>query len=265
MVESLKQLNDICQKPRYREVGNWMVRHILRDAALPVTWLLLHTNITANQVTLASLVIGLLGIALISVPSQASFFTGVLLFQFWYLLDHVDGQIARYRKTASLTGRFFDYLMHHLIHTVCPFSLGLYAYFVSDFFVYVIFGFIASVSITAFNMIHDIKYKTFFERLDTERSVQMNEAKTAGSEGRQNTFKKIFSRIHKSAEIHVLMNILTAAVLLQWLIPMVDFRFLVFYYYCFSMPFLAVVKINYIIRNKKIDQEFESNFTRVAS
>src|SRR5437762_1650191 len=105
MVESLKELNRICQKPRYREVGNWMVRYVLRDLALPFTWLLLHTPVTANQVTLASLVVGLFGISLFAATSNASFLTGTLLLQLWYLLDHVDGQIARYRKTACLSGR----------------------------------------------------------------------------------------------------------------------------------------------------------------
>ena len=104
-MESLKELNVICQKPDYKTKGNWYVRTILRDAALPVTWLLLHTKITADQVTLASLAVALLGMIALALPGTGWFVAGVLLLQLWYYLDHVDGQIARYRKTVSLTGR----------------------------------------------------------------------------------------------------------------------------------------------------------------
>ena len=106
-----------------------MVRNILRDAALPITWLCLHTQITANQVTLISLVIALIGVSSFALSSNASFLIGSVLLQVWYLLDHVDGQIARYRNTSCLSGRFFDYVTHHLIHGAIPFSFGLHAFY----------------------------------------------------------------------------------------------------------------------------------------
>jgi len=172
-MESLKELNSICQKPRYKEVGNWMVRHILRDAALPITWLLLHTPITANQVTTLSLVIGLLGMVCVSAPATSSFLLGVVLIQVWYLLDHVDGQIARYRKTASLTGRFFDFMTHHVIHGVIYFSLGFYVYLLGGSVWFIIWGFFASICMMAFNLVHDTKYKTFFEELAKLQSIEI--------------------------------------------------------------------------------------------
>src|SRR3989338_3961306 len=107
MVESLKELNNICQKPRYKEVGNWMVRNILRDAALPITWALLHTPVTANQVTLASLGIGLFGILLMAFVGKGWFLLGALLLQAWYLLDHVDGRNTPHPPTTPLPRRFF--------------------------------------------------------------------------------------------------------------------------------------------------------------
>src|SRR3989338_5676458 len=145
MVESLKKLSEICQKPRYKKVGNWMVRHILRDAALPVTWLLLHTPITANQVTFFSLVIGIVGIGLFSALAPSLFLAGTILLQLWYFLDHVDGQIARYHKTVSITGRFFDFLTHHIIHGVIFFSLGICMYQITRNFYLVIWGFVLSL------------------------------------------------------------------------------------------------------------------------
>ncbi len=261
MVESLKELNQICQKPRYKEVGNWMVRHILRDAALPITRLLLHTRVTANQVTLVSIVIGLFGISLFAAESNGLFFLGAALLQLWYLLDHVDGQIARYHKTNSLTGRFFDYIMHHLIHGVIFFSLGFYVYQMTYEIVFVVWGFIASISIMMFNLVHDAKYKTFFERFASAKSFSVindsQPAEKVSSNSNTDLLKKGFSILHKLAEIHVVMNILSVCSIFQ-LFSDFDYRTTLFWIYGFITPVLAITKIAYIIKNKKIDSEFDA-------
>ena len=102
-VQSLKDLNNIVQKPDYKTKGNWMARNITRDMAVPLTWLFLHTRITANQITLLSLLVGLSASVAFVFFSKVNIFIGALLLQTWYLLDHVDGQVARYRKQQSLT------------------------------------------------------------------------------------------------------------------------------------------------------------------
>lgn len=262
MVESLKELNLICQKPRYREVGNWMVRRIVRDTALPITWLLLHTPVTANQVTLASLLIGLVGILFFSFPGKGMFLAGAILLQFWYLLDHVDGQVARYRGTASLTGRFFDYMTHHLIHGVIFFSLGLYVYRETHRFFFVLWGFFASISILMFNLIHDTKYKTFFDKLTNLKTIKVvsKEASHQGKLG-ANRLRKVFTILHKVCEIHVLMNILTCSALLEVLFKShLDSRSILFCFYAVVVPTLALTKITYVILSQQIDKDFDAHF-----
>ncbi len=260
MVESLKKLGEICQKPRYKEVGNWMVRHILRDAALPITWLLLHTNISANQVTLISLLAGLFGIALFSFKSQTCFLLGAILVQLWYFLDHVDGQIARYRKTASLSGRFFDFMTHHIIHGVIFFSLGIYCFNETSHFYYVVLGFIASLCILLFNMTSDTKYKTFFEQFNLATHVLVK-AKTRSDQKRKDSItKQIYSLLHKLVEIHVLMNILTVSAILQLFWSGYDLRLWLFWFYFSACLFLATTKITFLISRHMIDKEFNEHF-----
>lgn len=269
MVEPLKELNQLCQKPRYKEVGNWMVRHILRDAALPITWLLLHTSVTANQVTLVSLGIGLFGIFLMAFVSKGSFLLGAVLLQVWYLLDHVDGQIARYRGTACLTGRFFDFLTHHVIHGVLFFALGFYAFQATGSLLLVVWGFVVSVAMMMFNLFNDTKYKTYFEKLNNLETVRILK-KEAGEESKQeeppvrgqaDILKRAFSFCHKISEIHVLMNILTFAALFQvFAASSADFRLLLLGIYGLVVPVMACVKAVYLIVNRKIDEEFERTF-----
>lgn len=265
MVESLKELNKKCQKPDYRRSGNWMVRHILRDAALPITWLLLHFKVTANQVTFASLMVGLCGIAFFSFSSREWFFIGTIALQFWYLLDHVDGQIARYRKTASLTGRFFDFLTHHLIHTVIFFSLGVYMAQASGRFFYIVWGFILSMLILSFNLIHDSKSKAFIEKMLTCKTIRVNTESGFTDSAVEmplafNSGRNIFTWIHKLCEIHVLMNLFTLCATIQLFWHEFPGRELLFFGYSILIPVLAVGKITYVILNQKCDQEFNRHF-----
>ncbi|MDP3920175.1 MAG: CDP-alcohol phosphatidyltransferase family protein [Candidatus Omnitrophota bacterium] len=270
MVESLKELSRVCQKPRYKKDGNWMVRHFLRDWALPVTWLLLHTSVTANQVTTVSLIVGLSGLMLFAKTSPALFFLGALLVQLWYFLDHVDGQIARYRKTASLTGRFFDFVTHHIIHGVLFFSLGYYCFKMTDNSFFLFWGFSASLAMMVFNLLHDTKYKTFFERLVTFRQVSIAgskagekaECESADKSERFGALRKLFSWGHKAAEIHVVMNILTLVAFCE-LFPFfaeAKLRLYLFIVYGVTVPMLAVVKLTYWIKNQTIDKEFDALF-----
>lgn len=266
MVESLKELNQICQKPRYREVGNWMARHIIRDAALPLTWLLLHTQITANQVTALSLVTGLLGMVCLALSGSGFFLLGVFFLQFWYLLDHVDGQIARYRKTSCLSGRFFDFVTHHIIHGTLFFSLGYYNYRMLEAEVFVLWGFAVSLSLIIFNLMSDTKAKTFFEALRPGKTYLLKgeEEREAKPELAASPWRKVYSFLHKISEIHVLMNILTGCALVDFILkPQLDFRIWLFMLYgTFTLP-MALVKVSFIISRRKIDEEFQSRLREV--
>ena len=237
--------------------------------ALPVTWLLLHTPVTANQVTGFSLLVALAGILFFAFPSSAAFLTGAVLLQLWYLLDHVDGQIARYRKAASLTGRFFDYLMHHVTHSVIFFSLGFYVYRLTGSLFWLLWGFVTSVGMTTFNLIYDTKYKTFMERLSALRLFRVKGPEAAGPvphPQNQKTLRKIFSLLHKSIEIHVLMNTLTLSAILETFLEFpVDLRGVLVVFYGLVIPFVTIAKVGYFIMNRKIDEEFNRTFQEVET
>lgn len=266
-MESLSALNRICQKPNYKKTGNWMVRTFLRDAALPCTWLLLHTPITANQVTLAALIAGLCGAFCLTLEGSANFLWASLLLQLWYYLDHVDGQIARYRKTAGLSGRFFDFFMHHMIHAASVLALGVYfsrELSLGDRGLFAAFG--AAYCISLFNMLHDIKSKAFVEHLLSFKSIRIRSAESPnqhGSDGANSTRSKphFFSVIHKLCEIHVMMNILTVLALIEFIFsPGTNGRILAFILYAPAILLLTLAKTVQFILKKKSEEEFEALF-----
>jgi phosphatidylglycerophosphate synthase len=259
MVESLKELNPICQKPDYKVKGNWYVRTLVRDAALPMTRLLLHTKVTADQVTLISLAVAMAGMAVLTWFGDGWFFFGVFLLQLWYYLDHVDGQIARYRKTVSLTGRFLDFMTHHIVHTVFLFALGFYAYRVSDAVLWIVLGFFVSMMLLVFNLIHDVKYKTFFEWIEAQGGATIRGGAEGKIESPVTDFRrKLFSFLHKLCEIHVMMNLLTVCAFLQPLVSGVDLRSVFFLFYAAVVPVVACVKMAYILKGRVIDSDYRA-------
>lgn len=90
-------------------------RFVARPIAALVVATLEHTRITPNQVTLASLVVFLIAAGLmVMMPGQSGLVTAVVVIELSYVLDCVDGQLARIRGTSSPIGAHFDFLMDEL-------------------------------------------------------------------------------------------------------------------------------------------------------
>src|SRR4051812_10189581 len=106
------------------EIGNWLARRVGRPSAVYGTWLALRWGTSANQVTTAALLVNLAGALSIGLGTRIGFVAGVAGVFAAYWLDHVDGQVARWRGTASLNGVYFDYLLHHAANLSLGFALG---------------------------------------------------------------------------------------------------------------------------------------------
>jgi len=216
-------------------------------------------------VTLMSLVIALVGVVCLAIPSNSIFLLGTILLQLWYLLDHVDGQIARYRKTASLTGRFFDYVTHHIIHGAILFSIGICVFKITGKLFFILLGFIGSTASMVFNLINDTKYKTFFDKLTTLQEVKIiipeKSIKNENDHKINMPLKSLYSFLHKIFEIHIFVNILTAVAIFQsFIYPFIELKIPALIFYSTVSFFLVVTKITFLILTKKIDQEFNEWF-----
>ena len=99
---------------------------LTRQISIRITWLMLHTGITANQVTGLSFALTVAGSVLLALPSPAAALGGAGLLVAHYFLDKVDGEIARYRKTYSLSGVYLDELSHTFAYAGIFAGLGLH-------------------------------------------------------------------------------------------------------------------------------------------
>ncbi|MCJ7645568.1 CDP-alcohol phosphatidyltransferase family protein, partial [bacterium] len=73
-----------------------------------VTWIFLRLNMSANQATYISIIIGLGSCIFLALGSYTLKLAGAFLASLYLLLDCVDGNIARSTKSSSPFGKFID-------------------------------------------------------------------------------------------------------------------------------------------------------------
>lgn len=162
---TLDQLRGRVQKDRHREIGNWLARRVARPSAVYGTWVAVRLGVSANQVTCAALLSTALGSVAIGTGTRPGFVVGVALIHLAFWLDHVDGQVARWRGTASLDGVYFDYLMHHAGNLLLGFALGYGLAAQTGRPLWSVAGFSIALGWAGLSLHNDCRYKAFFQRL----------------------------------------------------------------------------------------------------
>lgn len=218
----LAELERRCQKPDHRRVGNWMARRITRPLALRVTRVVLPLGIGAHALTLAALVTALGSAAACASGSPAGLLVGTALLQLWYLLDHVDGQVARFRRTESLDGAALDYLMHHLVNVTLPFGIGWGLFVARTDPAWLLAGFACGVGLLVLGLQHDVRYKAFIKRLKRVRGPLVvrgggGARPATAAPAPRRVIRMSAWLIRKACEIHVVMNLLALVALATWL------------------------------------------------
>lgn len=166
---SLAELERRCQKPDYQRVGTWMARRIARPAALRITWCLAPWGVSANMMTWFAWAVSMASAWAFAAGNVWGWTWGALLLQLWYLLDHVDGQLARLRGTASLDGVQLDYLMHHSVSLAIPLGVGFGMFQQNGQTLWLLAGAMWGWGGLLVGLQNDAQYKAFFHRLWTLR------------------------------------------------------------------------------------------------
>jgi hypothetical protein len=123
---SWKELREVCQKPV--RAGNDVAGLLFGDhASLVVTKVFVDLKLSPNYASIGFLVCGLVGAAM-QVCDGWGAVVGAFLLVMYYVLDCVDGEVARWQKVVNVHWGYFDYLFHMLIKPVTYFGIGLGAY-----------------------------------------------------------------------------------------------------------------------------------------
>ncbi|MDQ3340428.1 MAG: CDP-alcohol phosphatidyltransferase family protein [Myxococcota bacterium] len=94
---------------------NRFTEYVARPPAAIVVWALAKTPVTPNQVTFLSAVVAAGAAAMFALlPGYLWLVVAALVFEFSFVLDCADGQLARLKKIASPLGHLLDFLMDEL-------------------------------------------------------------------------------------------------------------------------------------------------------
>jgi hypothetical protein len=105
---------EVYKKTRKRPDLFWNT-YVARPPAAAVVSLLAGTRVTPDQVTLFAFVVALASAAcIVALPGYWGLLIAVVVFELSYVLDCVDGMLARWRGTASATGHLLDFLMDEI-------------------------------------------------------------------------------------------------------------------------------------------------------
>ena len=92
--------------------------------ANPLAYFLYKLKIEANTVSLASGFVAILGGIFLTSQNKIIIFIGALCFPIFYLLDYIDGIVARLNKKSSVGGQYLDLVMHQVVGIAI--SLGIF-------------------------------------------------------------------------------------------------------------------------------------------
>ncbi len=111
-IKNFSQFKSLVFPPEKLLIDPYLGR-FYRPFSLRLSWILYRTKITPNFVTVLQIIIGLFSCLFISVNlSKEAMLLGVIVLHFAYLLDCVDGEIARAKQMDSLEGLFLDKFAH---------------------------------------------------------------------------------------------------------------------------------------------------------
>ncbi len=263
----LTELGARCQKLGHREIGSWMARRVARPLALRVTWVISPWGISAHTMTLAAWGVGFAAALAFCLGDRWSWLLGAGLWQLWYLLDHVDGQLARLYRTESLDGAQLDYWMHHAIHLSIPCGLGYGLFVCGGEPAWLFVGFFWGMALLIVGLEPDTRAKSFILRLKRLRG----ELRVVGGGGGRPapSTRPLRHRlglakwmVRKALETHVLMNVITLLTLVQF--AMGDSSLFSARVFVAVMSPLAVVAagsvVAHSVRRESAEREFSAWF-----
>jgi phosphatidylglycerophosphate synthase len=97
---------------------------LIRHLSSRMTACLVRLPVTPNQITLASIGLGLAGVWCFLGAGRGRALAGALLFLISYVLDNCDGEVARLKRMQSRLGRMLDEVGDWFVHSALFIALG---------------------------------------------------------------------------------------------------------------------------------------------
>ncbi len=167
MKYTYKDITSSLTKKKNSRSSLW-VQLWVRKASFPITYLFINTGWTANMVSVLSWFVIFGAAMLLCISDFWCMLAGVILTNFWLVLDCVDGNIARVKKTKTFMGDFYDAVAGYGPFSFTTIALGVAAYHTS-FLVpenhrhwFILIGAVGAVANVYMRLVHQKYLNCFF-------------------------------------------------------------------------------------------------------
>ena len=248
------------------------MRYVSRFFSIYLTRLILPTQVTPNQVSLAMIVTGIVASIFFLFPFSFSFLIGALLLQLWYLIDCMDGEVARYRHyqatgsvviskhECKLTGGYFDIINHYIVNFLVPITISFGLFLLSGRLFFILLGIVGSLSQVLMLAMHDGRHRTILTYLKKYRQVEMVPAKSSEEKVRKSLAHWAFIVLHYTVTYPTVMNLVLVAAVLNFVFPSIEWRSFLIIYLAGGSILVASAIISRTIARQTIEEEVQTQF-----
>jgi phosphatidylglycerophosphate synthase len=156
MVKTKERLKGNMASPKEEGIISTLV---VRKISVHMTRLIAKTPITPNQITFIAFFVGVIGAYLIVTAKPVNMVIGGVLFFISFILDNIDGEIARLKKMSSEKGAFIDGVLDRLKEGVVFFAISLALFRQTGNYWAWILGFFAAMSVFMTNIVLNLAGK----------------------------------------------------------------------------------------------------------
>ena len=108
---TLTEVRNKCGDGRFFPYDSWIDR-IFVPPAIILTWIFVRLGVSGNAVSWISGIFVIVGACGLASNNAYIVVAGSFGYMAFYLLDYVDGSVARYNGTAGMSGQYVDWIIH---------------------------------------------------------------------------------------------------------------------------------------------------------
>ena len=123
-------------------------RYIIRKISGFISGFLIRTPVTPNQVTIISLILGIISGVFFSLGEYTYTITAGLLYFLSTVFDQCDGEVARLKQMETEFGRKLDIIVDAIVNAVIVIGITIAVYTKTGSILVIIAGFFAMTGIT---------------------------------------------------------------------------------------------------------------------
>lgn len=158
----------------------WWSSFVTSPIAIAANYFVVDVKwLTPNIITALSFIVAIISVVFIVMGGLSNFIIAALLIQLSHVLDCMDGQMARYRKTSSFFGSYFDKFTDH-VQVIIWFCAVGYAAYVQSQSVQPVF--LAFIGVAFYSLRGYVKYVALYTEMSKDNTyltqLAAEEAKT---------------------------------------------------------------------------------------